>query len=537
MGKGSRSSRSEAAEYAAASDEEPDFEAEAVPEPSSGARQRRGSKLRRKSSSAASSVSASSSVSRSSSGSGSGSSSSRRSRRSKSKSKYVDNDESVLEAGRYLRSVLAVLLVGWLVVDWLSMGLRGNSTALVDWWDLIGTAAYVRGRNPRYSLRDARNQKPGWALYVVLVAFVLFEVSGKLARTVMRHSLVLPSVAGFVDFVVYGFLPVHLIPGDYFFKVCEQNDIHQLLVAAFWATTKTRSVFRTLSEGVGEHGYSPLQGFLLIVMACETASVLSRADLNFNSYAPTVVAKRLPVGLFKWLTGRTFVSSLFIAAFAQPMVRLDGSPVGALAGVAVLAACFYRYSNGLLERSVAKYILPAAKAANLKAAEAGAVDGGVDGEAASVAPNPTPTLDDLRPKNVRRALEKLEVRFQGLLEAAPDFIQARAALVPAAAAVEAEHLAGALRVAVRRLNQDTHQSVDALSVRLDEIAYEVEHGAKHLGSDMAQASGNVSRDVAKAGRDAAKAGSSMRRDMAEFGKGVSKRLNASTSRNRATSES
>lgn len=258
----------------------------------------------------------------------------------------------------YLKGVLAVLLVVWLVFDMLYMGLSKGSTPFVDWWDMVGTVSYIRGRHSSYSLRSKSSQRnAGWSAYVVLLAFLLYEVAGKLCRTIMRKSPQLPSLLGLITFCLQGLVPIHFSPGDFFFQTVEYDDVQQLIVCAYWGLTKVRSLHSVMKEAVHTHHYGLLPAFLLCMLSCEVASIISRADKTMTRYSFKTCLQRAPGGLVAWLTSKTFLSSIFISVFMIATMQAIKFPaLWVVPNVLAYVACFYRYSNGLLERVIARTV-------------------------------------------------------------------------------------------------------------------------------------------------------------------------------------
>jgi len=294
---------------------------------------------------------------------------------------------AVGSAGRHLRSALAVLILAVLVSDVVVWGLRGTTSPFIDWWDLVGTVAYVRGRNARYSLRDKNNQKSaGWVLYVMLATYVLYDISGKACRTLLRRSPDLPGLVELTDFVVYGLLPVHFFPGDYLFNMVEFNREHGLIISLVWALTKTRSLNNLLFEAVNVNHLSPPQVFMLSMFSCEIASVLGRLDMSFTSYSYKECLRRFPKGLLSWLGSRTFMSSIVVSVFMVATTALAKIPVvWVIPNGMVFLACFYRYSNGTIEGFIADNMPVEMKA-----------EGSVDAKLKSLVDKLDPTEVDLK---------------------------------------------------------------------------------------------------------------------------------------------
>jgi len=407
------------------------------------------------------------------------------------------------DAGRYLRGILALLLVAYLALDMLVLGLRGGSSGFVDWWDMVGTVAYVRGRHSNYALRKRYNQTSfAWAAFLLLDAFVLYEIAGKTVRTIMRHHAVLPSVKGFADFVVYGFLPVHFFPGDHFFELLEHNNIHQLIVCLFWGATKTRSVYKQIYEAVNVHDYNFVQAFLICLLSCEVASVVSRIDKNVNVYPFSLAVQRWPGGMQAWLTSRTFMSSIFISVFTYLTVKTINIPVVWMMFISLtFVACFYRYGNGLVERVIDENIVQPRLE---RLAQDGAEEESEEEEEEKEKEKEKEReefklpldLQSLKAKNVRRALKGLEERLQGLAQELPVQFQTKAGALPSQVAGESKHLAEALRLVLEQLNKDAIQDAEIFQQRLEEITAELDSNAKNLTADLS----TFGKDLAERGR-------------------------------------
>ncbi|GBG33075.1 Hypothetical Protein FCC1311_092992 [Hondaea fermentalgiana] len=427
-------------------------------------------------------------------------SASKRQSKSKRKSKSVEvattvaDPEAVASAAVYLRSVAAVVLTVLLVLDILGLGFRGNSTAFIDWWDMIGTVSYVRGRNPIYSIRKRENQTSiGWALYTLFNAYFLYVVAGKTARTIMRKTLVLPSFSGFIQFTLMGFLPLHFFPGDHLFEMVEHNDIQQVIVAMYWATTKTRSVFNQVDEALNQHHYNFFQAFLLGVLSCEIASFVGRIDRNVNVYPLEECIRRVPGGLKAWLTSRTFMSSVFVSIFCFTTVRTLAIPgVWTIFIGLTFCAAFYRYANGLFERTLGTYVLGPARESDVFAAimESRQKDSGdeddEDEDEEDELDDDAPILDKLahfqktKVKNAKRALESFEALVLSAAQIVSENLEEKLPEVPVWLTSQAERGLDASRLVLGQLKLDTYADAQSLQDRVEEIQDELEHSAKKL---------------------------------------------------------
>mmetsp|Transcript_16089 Transcript_16089/g.26276 ORF Transcript_16089/g.26276 Transcript_16089/m.26276 type:complete len:271 (+) Transcript_16089:489-1301(+) len=237
-----------------------------------------------------------------------------------------------------------------LTVDFATYGFStGETSRFVIWWDMVGTVSYVRGRHKIYTLQ--KHVKSGgdvlWKLYVVMNSYLFYVIAGRTCRCVMRGTLVLPTTADFGQFLLAGLLPIHF--SDRLFDLLERNDMHQLVMCAFWALTKTRSVYQIVLEAIALHKYSFPAVILLCIVSCEIASVMSKLELY-------VLFSRASDGSFmKEVFSSTVYTTIlvgvctYVAAFADsPRLKLACCLIG-------YCACFVRYGGSLLEKKLFLY--------------------------------------------------------------------------------------------------------------------------------------------------------------------------------------
>jgi len=404
----------------------------------------------------------------------------------------LEEGESVLKteaAYKYLSAVWGGFLVVYILLDILVLGLRGGSSGFVTWWDMVGTVAYVRSRNGFYALRRRPNQSSlAWALYLFVNSFIMYQGAGKAVRTIMRHQLVLPSAKAFLDFVVYGFLPVHFFPGDHFYELLELNELHKFVSLFFWAATKTRSVYSQMFEAVHVHGYTPLGLFALCIFACEAASLFSRIEMNLNIHGFQKALRRWPGGMKTWLTGQTFMSSLFISLFAVMTVKIITYPFLAL----TYCACFYRYGNGLIERVLEKYVRKPRGEHLAAIAKDDEEDETNEKQRFKMM---TFDLQKLRAKDMRRTWRGLEEKVQDFARDIPVEFQVRAEKLPGQVLSESKHFAEALQLVLQQLNRDAIDDAETFQHRLEEVISKIDSSARNLTEDLA----NLGKGLAEQG--------------------------------------
>lgn len=413
-------------------------------------------------------------------------------RRSARKSKVLmfsePVSEEVLAAAHYLRKVLAVFLITALVVDIAVLGLRGGSSSFIDWWDMIGTVAYVRGRHRSYTLRRTENQSSiVWIIFLLLDSFMLYEIAGKTTRTLMRKTPVFSSLAGLVKFTVIGFLPVHFFPGDHLFELVEHNDVHQLIVCAYWATTKTRSLFNQMDEAANEHHFTFVHSFALCVISCEIATVVSKFDKNLVLYSFEECIHRFPGGVRVWIASRTLMASLFASLFMCIAVRtLRVPPVWVAFITLTLFASFYRYGNGLLERTLERLLVHPLCDARKARLEDEPEEGASESEHSGVL---WYTLLDCLSSEHKMAVLELEFRIRSFIDDLPTFYDE----LPDFANEHGHRIAESMSLVFGQLQRDAAADTQAAHCRMDEVFSEIETSTKSWQTEATEFGNAIQR--------------------------------------------
>ena len=104
-------------------------------------------------------------------------------------------------------------------------------------------------------------------------------------------------------------------------------------------------------EATDVHGYGLAGAFLILIVSWEVATLASKVDVSVTHFPLEDCAGWAAGGARKWLAGK----SLRISAFVAALLIYRHSEAAAEEQWAALdwvlyAACFYRYSHGLLER-------------------------------------------------------------------------------------------------------------------------------------------------------------------------------------------
>jgi len=258
------------------------------------------------------------------------------------------------ENNSLLVQTFAGFLLIYLIADMVTIGFYADSSWFLDWWDLIGTVSYIKCRASQYSLRNPKNLRPFWILYLVINSFILFEGNGIVTKSILRKTIYLPVFpAAIISHIIWGFIPVHFFPGDYLANLCEKNDIHQVIVCVFWGLGKSRSLLKTMTIASSVNHYHIIPMLVLGIVSCESSTIMSKFDVGLTSYPFHEAAKNFPRGLLKWITGTSVMSSVFASAFAITAVKTRGLPfVWLVFSMLTFCACSYRYSHGLLEKVV-----------------------------------------------------------------------------------------------------------------------------------------------------------------------------------------
>lgn len=271
----------------------------------------------------------------------------RRQPRKKSKPKLKSTAQS-----DYLRYLYAILLA-YLVYDLYKLGLSGHlpSTPLIDLFDMLATVSYLKERQPvSYSLLPISRSAP----LVCVTSFFYYIIAGKFCRALMRRRFKALSSSFFPEFLLTGFLPIHLFPSNALSIKLEKNDVTQLVVCLIWAATKQRSMNSITEEALNEHKYDFASVLLLNILSLVFTSLISKIDV-------AVVTGRMSVpsiaSVSNWLLSKTvFASTVASALLVLRHSRNTNILPPQLLNALVYLALFYRYANGLVERVVKSYM-------------------------------------------------------------------------------------------------------------------------------------------------------------------------------------
>ena len=250
------------------------------------------------------------------------------------------------------------LLLLFLVYDVVTVGLMGSSTSFINYWDLIGTVAYIRSRNEEFAFQ--KDHGPLWISYLFFDSFFIYHVAGKTCRSIMRKTMVFPSEGlykAFLFFAGSAFFPIHFCPKDALFSFVQMNDSNQFIICLYWSLTKVRSLNGIVLEAITVQGYTPAQTFALSMLSCEVGSLINKFDKNvffLPAFGKRGWLQTMPEGFSNWVGGRSFLSSLFVSFFIiSSQLEWSNNKNSLSFQIISYIFLFYRYSNGsLLDRVV-----------------------------------------------------------------------------------------------------------------------------------------------------------------------------------------
>lgn len=253
----------------------------------------------------------------------------------------------------FLTIPIALLLLSDLVIG----GIHAEKNAFVVWWDVVGTVTFYRSRSHIFNVRDMPNvsQTYLWAAYVLFVEFMLYAGSGLISKSILRGTILLPTVGGLLDFAIKGFIPGHFSPYDYLSKLTADFSTTYtrrlgLLVAFAWTISKIKSFRPFVEEIEYVHGLDVASALLLSIASCEIGSVISKAEMNFFEHREDIL-KNIPAGIWAIITSSGFKASIAGSIFMYMAVKLHEVYIADLVcSYLAFIAMFYKYSGGLVEK-------------------------------------------------------------------------------------------------------------------------------------------------------------------------------------------
>ena len=242
-------------------------------------------------------------------------------------------------------------------------GIHGKMSSFVGWWDVLGTVTFYRSRSHIFNLRDMPNETKTylWAAYVLFLEYMLYAGGGLISKSFLRGTILLPSVAGMLDFTIQGFIPGHFSPYDYLSKLtADFSTIYTrrlgLLVSFAWSISKIKSFRPFVEEIEYVHGLDVASALLLCIASCEVGSVINKVEMNFFEHREEML-RRVPGGIWKTITSTGFKASIAGSIFMYMAVKLDDVYVADLVfSYLSFFAMFYKYSSGLVEQVYAENI-------------------------------------------------------------------------------------------------------------------------------------------------------------------------------------